>query len=293
VHVPPAAVGEKHFSGGEALYRGPGPQIQHDIAPDPFTVHVINRAPELSPIGDQIIYENQLFTLQVTATDPDDTIPTLMASNLPEGASFTDNGDGTGTFTWTPAYDQAGTYAGIHFEAIDAYNKELTDSEDITITVVKVYHDLDYWPPESNWEFEIFELMRAIQFFNMGGYHADDAGEDGFAAAPPPPESPPPANERERHDADYWPTHGKPGPDNREGDWVINLSELLRLFQLYNVGGYHRDPDSEDGFAPGKPAKSSRRPSANGVLRTARHWGQKGICLRRTRPELMLSSRCA
>jgi len=43
------------------------------------------------------------------------------------------------------------------------------------------------------------------------------------------------------HDSDYKPQ-----------DWRITLSELLRVIQLYNSPGYHPDPDTEDGFAPGK-----------------------------------------
>ena len=34
-------------------------------------------------------------------------------------------------------------------------------------------------------------------------------------------------------------------------DWEINLSELLRLIQFFNSGGYHRCLEGEDGFCPG------------------------------------------
>ena len=42
------------------------------------------------------------------------------------------------------------------------------------------------------------------------------------------------------HSADY------------DGDWTISLSEMLRVIQLYNVGGYQCGEDTEDGFAPFK-----------------------------------------
>jgi len=44
------------------------------------------------------------------------------------------------------------------------------------------------------------------------------------------------------HDADYVTA----GPD-----WSIVLSELLRVIQFYNSGGYHLCEDTEDGFCPG------------------------------------------
>ena len=54
--------------------------------------------------------EGQPLDFEVTSRDPDGTA-TLGASNLPLGAAFTDLGDGTGSFQWTPDYSQAGSYA--------------------------------------------------------------------------------------------------------------------------------------------------------------------------------------
>jgi hypothetical protein len=34
---------------------------------------------------------------------------------------------------------------------------------------------------------------------------------------------------------------------------MLSLSELLRLVQLYNTGGYHTCGEAEDGFCPGRP----------------------------------------
>lgn len=33
-------------------------------------------------------------------------------------------------------------------------------------------------------------------------------------------------------------------------DWSVSLSELLRLIQFYNSGGYAACLDGEDGFCP-------------------------------------------
>jgi len=85
--------------------------------------------PFLYPIGDKVIYEEELLEFAISAYDPDGDTLTFSASNLPPGASFDDQ---TRTFSWTPASGQAGTYDDVHFEVSDG---ELTDSEDITITV--------------------------------------------------------------------------------------------------------------------------------------------------------------
>lgn len=77
------------------------------------------------------------------------------------------------------------------------------------------------------------ELLRLIQFFNSGQYHCDPAGEDGFNPGPGPQDCP-------FHDSDFA------IPRN----WSVSLSELLRLIQFFNSGGYIASPGTEDGFAP-------------------------------------------
>jgi len=82
------------------------------------------------------------------------------------------------------------------------------------------------------------ELLRVIQLYNMGGFHcAEDPAstDDGFVPGPGANMTCCP------HDADYM-----EGPD-----WKISLSELLRVIQFYNSGGYHVCAEGEDGFCPG------------------------------------------
>lgn len=98
-----------------------------------ITVNDVNRAPELSPIGDKVVDENQSLSFTVSASDPDGTTPSVTASNLPQGASFADKGHGTGLFSWTPTHEQAGLYPSVRFEASDG---ELAVSEEIAITVL-------------------------------------------------------------------------------------------------------------------------------------------------------------
>ncbi|HNR31489.1 MAG TPA: hypothetical protein PKI11_11425, partial [Candidatus Hydrogenedentes bacterium] len=88
---------------------------------------------------------------------------------------------------------------------------------------------------------ELTELLRVIQFYNSGGFHcAANPGdtEDGFVPGTGADQTCCP------HDSDYAPS----GPD-----WQIVLTELLRLIQFYNSGGYHYCPvdGTEDGFCPG------------------------------------------
>ncbi len=89
-----------------------------------------NQAPVLNPIGNKTVNEGELLSFTISATDANGDTLTYSASNLPQGASFSPS---TRIFSWTPG--QAGTYGGIHFEVSDG---DLTDSEDITITVGNV-----------------------------------------------------------------------------------------------------------------------------------------------------------
>ncbi|HPP57928.1 MAG TPA: proprotein convertase P-domain-containing protein [Candidatus Hydrogenedens sp.] len=95
------------------------------------------------------------------------------------------------------------------------------------------HHSLD---SNGNWQIELVELLRAIQFYNVGGYSCKPGTEDGYAPIPDGPRN------CRNHSADYNPA-----------DFNINLYEVLRVIQLFNSAGgyYHCDPNSEDGFAPG------------------------------------------
>lgn len=87
----------------------------------------MTKPPALDPIGDKTINECQALDFTVSANGP----AYLFAQNLPTGAQFADNADGTALFHWFPQYDQAGTYQ-VTFAATDG---NITDSKTITITV--------------------------------------------------------------------------------------------------------------------------------------------------------------
>lgn len=81
-------------------------------------VNVQDRPPAFEPLGDGKIDEGKLLSVTVRAQDPDGKTPELSAGSLPDGGTFTDNANGTGEFTWTPRFDQAGTYE-VMFLATD------------------------------------------------------------------------------------------------------------------------------------------------------------------------------
>ena len=90
---------------------------------------------------------------------------------------------------------------------------------------------------------DISELLRLIQFFNFGAFCCEDPlspTEDGYQPGACALQS------CLTHAADYAPQ-----------DWMINISELLRLIQFFNLGGYVYCPDvvpeTEDGYCPGMP----------------------------------------
>ena len=103
------------------------------------------------------------------------------------------------------------------------------------------YHSADQ---DANNIISLSELLRVIQFYNSGGLHCaepPESTEDGYVpGANPAQEGCAP------HSSDYNPQ-----------DWTISLSELLRVIQFYNSGGYHAcpdaDPPTEDGYCPGLP----------------------------------------
>ena len=66
---------------------------------------VVVRAPRTATVT-----RDQLLGFTVSAASTSGAPVALTASNLPPGASFTDNGDNTASLSWTPSYDQIGNY---------------------------------------------------------------------------------------------------------------------------------------------------------------------------------------
>ena len=91
--------------------------------------------PVLAAIGPRSVAVNENLSFSVFATDPNGTIPSLTAENLPANAWFTDGGEGTGTFNFNPDPTQLGVH-NVRFIASDGV---LADSELVEITVKDTY----------------------------------------------------------------------------------------------------------------------------------------------------------
>jgi hypothetical protein len=96
-----------------------------------------NQPPVLALIGNKTGTEGQLLRFTVTATDPNSNAITLTGTNLPTGATLTDNRDGTATFAWTPGFTQSGNFP-VTVTATDNGTPAQSDSETFTITVGNV-----------------------------------------------------------------------------------------------------------------------------------------------------------
>ncbi|MCK5804663.1 MAG: hypothetical protein KAI66_17630, partial [Lentisphaeria bacterium] len=93
-----------------------------------------NEPPVLGFIADKSVQATQFLGFLVEASDPDGATPSLEIDTLPGGATFTDNGNGTGSFSWNPLVVQTGVYHVI-FTAYDSADRSANDAQAVTITV--------------------------------------------------------------------------------------------------------------------------------------------------------------
>ncbi len=119
----------KRFSG--IRFEACDPEHQCAAQTTAIKVQDIVVRPMLERIGDRTINEGESLTLAVRKAGVSEDPVSFETSDLPDGAVFRDENDGTGTFTWTPREDQSGTYA-ITFTVT---NGEQADSETIQLTV--------------------------------------------------------------------------------------------------------------------------------------------------------------
>ncbi len=172
------------------------------------------------------LYENTSYTLEVRAQG------------------------GTGTLRYTWEKDGVGipnsntpllTLASLTISDTGEYHcvirDDLTSLATKTVTV-NVFSKADTGHHAADiscdWRLSVGELLRGIQLYNTVEFHCDANGEDGYALGNG-------ARSCKPHDSDY-----------ADQDWKIDLSELLRLIQFFNSpqSAYHKQTDTEDGFAP-------------------------------------------
>ena len=94
-----------------------------------------NQPPTVTAPASRTVDEGVLLAFTVTAADPDGDPVTLSAGSVPAGASFVDNGDLTGAFSWTPGSAQSGSYT-VAFQGDDGHGGTGTASTVITVNDV-------------------------------------------------------------------------------------------------------------------------------------------------------------
>jgi hypothetical protein len=81
----------------------------------------------------QTVSEQQDLAFGVSAVDPDGQTVRLLIFSKPLGATFVDNRNNTGSFDWTPASDQSGSYT-VQFRADDTFGG--IDNKNVSISVL-------------------------------------------------------------------------------------------------------------------------------------------------------------
>lgn len=92
-----------------------------------------NHAPHLAAPATATAAVGALLEFNVTATDPDGDHVDMFGSELPPGSTFTDHGDLTGTFSWTPTMSMTGANMAS-FTGTDGRGGSGTASTLITVT---------------------------------------------------------------------------------------------------------------------------------------------------------------
>jgi hypothetical protein len=212
--------------------------VDSNTATVTVTVTRVNTAP-VAENGTVTLEAGDSVTDDVVATDEDeDTLsysivdqPTQGTVSIADDASYTyiANEDASGTDTFT-------------FKANDG----IADSNVATITVTITEEATGASDADVNGDFKIqlSELMRIQQIYTKGGYFCDQAqvyadGEvvidgityhDGYSINGGDQEGTAHSSDYKSEDAD--------GSEVFVPDWKINLSEFLRVTQIYNLGGY-------------------------------------------------------
>jgi len=101
-----------------------------------IVVNHVNRPPQIEAVAQQSVNENEPLSLTLQISDPDQEDAGKLqvnVSNLPAGASFN---AGDNSVSWTPSFDQAGTYTGIVVNATDPAGQANQQTFDIIVNNV-------------------------------------------------------------------------------------------------------------------------------------------------------------
>lgn len=134
------AIFEQHCEGATPALRG---EVRYNAHP------VVN----VTAPSRLTVIENQRVGFTVSATDTMSRHVSLTATGVPGGANFTDNGNNTGTFSWTPATSQAGSYL-LTFQGDNHSGNIGATYTDITVIA----------PPPPNDDFNNATVVPSIPF---------------------------------------------------------------------------------------------------------------------------------
>jgi hypothetical protein len=76
----------------------------------PITVINANQAPDVPEIANRTLNRGEVVEVPVVVSDADGNPLTLTVSGLPDFATFTDNGDGSGVFRFAPGASDRGNH---------------------------------------------------------------------------------------------------------------------------------------------------------------------------------------
>lgn len=110
------------------------PWVGSDAVLRVLTATGAGAVPTLSPLGNPSVVADQTLQVVVNGADTDGTLVSLSATDLPDGATFVDNGDNTGLLVWTPESGDVGDH-DITLSAIDALDAQVGATLVVTITV--------------------------------------------------------------------------------------------------------------------------------------------------------------
>lgn len=94
-----------------------------------------NQAPTLEPLNDVSVVVGEQVSMRIVPNDPEGIVPGVRVIDIPAGAMFSDNGDGTRTFKWLPQSHNMGQ-TKVTFEAVDARDQSLSNSRTVLINVM-------------------------------------------------------------------------------------------------------------------------------------------------------------
>jgi len=95
----------------------------------------VNFSPVFVPVAISEVSAGETLSFTVHPIDPNGSVPILHVAAPPEGSSFTDNGDGSRTFSWTVPEDFADELQ-LMFAATDTDDLGVTVEQSVTIRVL-------------------------------------------------------------------------------------------------------------------------------------------------------------